>query len=700
MTMKVFQNAYKSKCQSCGTTLAPKSGFVVQMNGAYKGCCNSTACIGQAPQAVQNAIYAFASPKMEITSQGLITMPYNPDALPILRGMPGARWNGAQWQVSTEAKDRKRVVEGCKRLGLQMPEGFDVVEESNLVSQAIQRAQSAGAYSYQLEGVRFLSERDNALLADDMGLGKTFQSLNAVEGRAIVVCPATLKANWASEVKKWRSDLTPVVCKGRKGFKLPSEGEVVIINYDILPTEFTPTDKWGEDSENVSPAWREVLAKTTLIADEAHLCKSHKATRSKRTKVLSYLCGKSWAMTGTPLLSKGFDLWGVVSTFGMGREMFGGFKGFVRDMNAYQNTWGGWEFGTPDASVAEKLRRAMLRRTKSEVLTSLPPKTYQDVLCEITSKKLLKMTEKAMERLKALDGELPPFEEFSGLRAELAESRIPALLEMVESFEEAEEPVVVFSAHRAPIEALEGREGWKIIMGDTPHDEREMAVNLFQAGVLKGIACTIKAGGVGITLTKASKMIFCDLEWTPALNAQAEDRICRIGQTASNLQYIRLVSDCAMDIHVLNLLDKKKALIEASIEREVGAVSSETSKIEIREETPEEAKKRAQEESEAQATEKVLQNLPQYASRARALPPVDLMTQAEILQGVHTLLSVCDGAQAQDSRGFNKPDSLTMKEIWRSGLLRDLAQQDLLRFAWTTLLKYRGQIQSVTPSLF
>ena len=707
--MRVFKNKFAKKCAVCKTPVAEGQGFTYQpQGGGYTTICNSSVCLDASPAQVK-ALLSAPSVR-EINAQGEIKMPYEADALPILRGMPGARWNSQAkcWTVSLAPKDRERVMEGVRRLNLSFPVGFDGVQQDSSVMDAISRAKDGGAYTYQLDGVKFLSSHDNCLLADDMGLGKTLQALMAIEdgGRAIVLCPATLKLNWANEVRKWRSDLSPVVCKGRKGFKLPQANEVVIINYEILPTEMTPTSKWGDDSENVPQAWRDVLAQTTLIADEAHLCKSHKAIRSKRTKVLSNLCKRSWAMTGTPLLSKGFDLWGVVSTFGMGRTIFGGFKGFIRDMNAYQNGWGGWEFGTPNPCVPEKLRRVMLRRTKTEVLTNLPPKTYQDVLVEVGSKRLLKMSEKMLEAMKENGSNaIPDFSEFSRIRAELAESRISALEEMVESFEEANEPVVVFSAHRAPIEAMAKRDGWAVIMGDTHQSDREDAVQAFQAGMLKGIACTIKAGGVGITLTKASKMIFCDQEWNPALNLQAEDRICRIGQTASNLQYIRLVSDCAMDLHVLKLIDKKKALIEASIENECGALTSTatTKGVAIKQETREERDARIAKAVQQDAQNAVSNQLPVWAS---TIPTkilnrsVDANLQTQIITASESLDRVCDGACDEDGLGFNKPDSYVMKNINSSGLLHDLSQQDLLKFAWSKLLKHRGQVGSIAPSLY
>ena len=707
--MRVFKNRYAKKCKVCSTPVGEGQGFTYQPNGGgYTTICNSSLCVDASPAQVKTILSAPS--RREITAQGQIFMPYEADALPILRGMPGARFNRDLkcWEVSLAPRDRERVMEGVRRLNLSFPQGFDGVQHDTTVLDAIKRAKDGGAYPYQLDGVKFLASHDNCLLADDMGLGKTLQSLMAIEsgGRAIVICPATLKINWSNEVGKWRPDLSPVICKGRKGFKLPKANEVVIINFDILPQELTPTDKWGEESTNVPQAWREVLEQTTLIVDEAHNCKSHKAMRSKRTKVLSNLCKKSWAMTGTPLLSKGFDLWGVVSTFGMGRTVFGGFNGFVRSMNAHKNYYGGWEFGTPDPSVPEKLRRVMLRRTKSEVLTNLPPKTYQDVLVDVSSKRLLKMSDKMLEAMKAHGSDnIPDFSEFSRVRAELASDRIKALEEMVESFEDANEPVVVFSAHRAPIEAMANRYGWGVIMGDTHQSDREDVVQAFQAGMLKGIACTIKAGGVGITLTKASKMIFVDQEWNPALNLQAEDRICRIGQTATNLQYIRLVSDCAMDMHVLKLIDKKKAMIEASIENECKALTS-TAKTKggvINQETREERDARMAKAIQKDAIDRVSS---QISTWVRSVPSkirntqVDADLQAQIIIASEKLSMACDGAKEDDGIGFNKPDSYVMRNINSSGLLHDLDQQELLKFTWSKLLKYRGQVGSVAPSLF
>jgi hypothetical protein len=83
----------------------------------------------------------------------------------------------------------------------------------------------------------------------------------------------------------------------------------------------------------------------------------------------------------------------------------------------------------------------------------------------------------------------------------------------------------------APVEEVGNRDGWAAITGDTPPARRADIVAAFQAGELKGLALTITAGGLGLTLTRAAHAMFCGLNWMSANNAQADDRLCRIGQT-------------------------------------------------------------------------------------------------------------------------------------------------------------------------
>ena len=100
------------------------------------------------------------------------------------------------------------------------------------------------------------------------------------------------------------------------------------------------------------------------------------------------------------------------------------------------------------------------------------------------------------------------------------------------------------------------------ITGSDKAADREESVRQFQAGELKGIACTIKAGGVGITLTRSHQVVFVDMDWTPANNLQAEDRACRIGQT-KGVVISKLVADHTLDKKLTWILIEKMKLITA-----------------------------------------------------------------------------------------------------------------------------------------
>ncbi|NDB84784.1 MAG: DEAD/DEAH box helicase, partial [Alphaproteobacteria bacterium] len=239
-----------------------------------------------------------------------------------------------------------------------------------------------------------------------------------------------------------------------------------------------------------------------------------------------------------------------------------------------RNSLYGVNWGNPRAEVPEILKRVCLRRQRKDVLPDLPEKTYNNIQVELDLVKDREAIQVANEIEEAivkngisdedlLKGEGIEFETMARARRLLATAKIDSMLEMIEEYEEAEQPVVVFSAHRDPVEVFRNREGWAIINGDTTPENRTKIENDFQSGKLKGVACTIKAGGVSITLTNAHIAIFTDLEWTPALNLQAEDRICRIGQTRGVIVN-KLVVNHPLDNRIANILAKKQNLISKS----------------------------------------------------------------------------------------------------------------------------------------
>lgn len=455
--------------------------------------------------------------------------------------------DGIQTAVSTTVSAIQDATERADRLDAQL------------------KARGLGLYRFQRSGVRWLASRTNCLLNDPMGVGKTIQALTALpEGAAVlVVAPAVAKGVWRREIAKWRPDLTCRVLSGRGNFAWPTPGEVVVVNYDILPEDVT------EPPSNV-----------VVICDEAHVLKNHKTQRSVRcakiNKKVRSTGGRTWLLTATPILNRPTELWSLLQQAGLADESFGGWYRFIDAFNGCPGQWGGYTWGTPKPEAAEMLARVSLRREKADVLPDMPAKTVEEVPVDLTKQDARELDaivdeiggveaiEAAMRASIKEGKEAVDFQKLSRARATLAKAKIPALMEIVESAEEQNEPLVVFSAHRAPIDMLGARPGWATITGDTSPEARTEIENDFQAGKLLGVACTIKAGGVAITLTRAHMAVFVDREWTPALNEQAEDRIHRIGQT-SGVLIRHLVGEHWLDKRIAQLLAVKSDIIDNSV---------------------------------------------------------------------------------------------------------------------------------------
>lgn len=568
--------------------------------------------------------------------------------------------------------------------------------------------------------------------------GKTIETLCALprEGElppVLCIVPNVVKHNWLDEAATWAPMYRRTALSGRNSFRWPQPGEIVAINYDILPLEAeAPTRKTKKEEKPEAAMAREAAhLKFTasaprglvVVIDEAHNCRNNSA-RTRRVRGIVGCASRAWGLTGTPLLNHPDQLWRVLQSLDLAGLVFGGWNNFTRLFHASRNRWGGWVWGAPMPEVPERLRRAMLRRIKAEVLPDLPAKRYQVLTCngigEAMRRELDRLWEEWQEVVQG-DEDLPPFEKFSEIRQKLAAARTPAVLEWVEPYEDAGEPLVVFSAHRAPIDELGKREGWATITGDTPAAKRTEIVARFQAGELRGVACTIVAAGVGLTLTRAATALFVDLDWTPALNIQAQDRLHRIGQTAQSVLYVRMVSDHPLDLHIQSLIAKKMEMIAASIERLVkvdpaalaaqpGGVgagivdpgirldSAEDTRAAIlraadalRDAEAQEQKREARERCQS-ITVRQREKLGAEAPELK-LTPTRVQT---IKDALDAMLGVCDGAVEKDGVGFNKPDAVRSRWLKVLGL----DDEDAQRCALSMLQGYRRQLGERFPCLW
>lgn len=429
---------------------------------------------------------------------------------------------------------------------------------------------------YQVRGAAWLGARRSALLADEMGLGKTIQVLASIapsEG-AIVVAPASVLGVWMSEARRWRPDLTPAIVRGRAALAAwPAPGHLTIVSYETI----------GKTPPAGAPA-----GPVVLVADEAHRLKGgRKVARVARYRALREAVlaagGRSVALTGTPLAARPTDLWSVLESVSpeAAREAFGSWSQFVRLMGGREGDYGTEWTGPRDESVPGRLARVILRRTKSECGGDLPPKAWSSRVVDVEASDVRKAEDGIVRfsggGLRDLQASVS-FERMSAARAALAAAKIPAMLDVVAEYEEAETPVIVWSAHLAPLDALRSREGWAVIDGATPPERRTEIAARFQAGKLRGLACSIHAAGTGLTLTYASTAIFVDRAWNPSDNSQAEDRIHRIGQSAP-VQIVDLVAEGSwLDERLAEILADKTAMIADS---GLAGTVEETPEVEI-----------------------------------------------------------------------------------------------------------------------
>lgn len=362
-------------------------------------------------------------------------------------------------------------------------------------------------------------------------------------------------------------------CSG--SFRWPLPGELVIVNYDIV----TP-----DDIEAAGPA----PAGVDVTIDEGHVVKNARSIRAHAIKAVCAAVeasgGRRLMCTATPICNRPLELRAVLDAIGAFRAAFSSWTAFERAFGGAVRS--AEAEPTEEATIA--LARVSLRRTKKDVAKDLPSLSVvvQPVELEGQAAELAAAVEAHLRPAvdAALAGIDPADEEamskaieaalragseigeMSAARKVLALAKLPAAMQIVEACEDAGQPLIVASAHRDVCEHLAKRKGWAMIAGGVPEAERTRIIADFQAGKLRGIAMTIKAGGVGITLTRAAHMVAVDLEWNPALNEQLFARIHRIGQTLPCLVTV-LRGNAWIEDRLAELLALKARMISATVDR-------------------------------------------------------------------------------------------------------------------------------------
>ena len=486
--------------------------------------------------------------------------------------------------------------------------------------QEFQEREGKSFFPFQRTDIVWLAQRHGALMLHEMRLGKTMMALTALPAGAptLVVCPASVKGVWVGQARTFRPQIKTTVLEGRDSFRWPNPGggEMVILNYDILPDVhdrdrcdgYLPAKPCtgcreeydysgpevkttydghlptctGELARARCPGCHPILNQAppgvVEIYDEAHRIKNRSSKRTISAGALAdagrSVDGYVWLLTGTPLENTPPELWTIMQIAGVASEAFpGGWKEFAEAFGGALESRGSKHFYVwkdPKPEAAEGIRKIARRRLRSQVWAQLPAKTWNRIVVPIDRAVLEKaeiVTQRAggLERLLAmLEKDKPELGDISRMREELASAKIPFLLEYLKD-REVVEPVVVFSMHRRPIDLLARKKGWASIVGGMKSSLRTEIVRSFQAGELVGVACTIQAAGEGLDLSIASEAIFVDLSYKPTANAQAEDRLVHV-ERPRKLLYTIFEADHVIDRRTIDICMRKRKLIVSTVD--------------------------------------------------------------------------------------------------------------------------------------
>jgi len=467
---------------------------------------------------------------------------------------------------------------------------------------------AAALAPFQRKGVMFVHQKKGrALIADEMGLGKTIQAIASAvlykdEWPCLVVCPAGAAFHWKQEFYTWLESefLQPedvaLLQTSKNG--LPEHAKIYILSYTLCGILGPQLEK-----KNFQ----------VVIADECHYLKSPSATRTQNVLPILAKAKRAILLSGTPALSRPIELFTQLQA--LDPDSWQSLHDY--GMRYCEGKKGRYGMDYSGASHIDELHTIlsssiMVRRLKKDILTQLPPKRRHlitvpveddDLRLELKTKlDIFSMSSSqcgmfASEAIQKRDGEMDE----SVFAVENSVAHIvykssskynqdgkTLLMQMFQQTGKAKVPAVVahltsllddilcgkillFAHHKEVLDALEAhlkhkRVGYVRIDGNTRPKQRHSNVQAFQTDPACRVALlSIVAAGVAITLTAASRVIFAELYWTPALLFQAEDRCHRIGQTSVvNIEY--LVAQNTLDDCLWPMIRKKMQLLGDLIE--------------------------------------------------------------------------------------------------------------------------------------
>ncbi len=441
-------------------------------------------------------------------------------------------------------------------------------------------------YSYQTEGVAFMVGTGRCLLADDMGLGKTLQAITAASwlrrdkevDRVLIVCPASLKHQWAREIERFTGEEALVVQgnPGARHVQYRKGTAFLIVNYELILRDLSIIN--------------EVFRPDLLILDEAQRIKNWRTKIASAIKLIPTTF--AFVLTGTPLENRLEDLYSLMQV--VNPQILGPLWKYLLDFHITDER--GKVLGYRNLSeLRRRIQPAMLRRDRRLVRDQLPDRieTRLDVPMNGRQRELHDSALSAAGHLAQIAKRRPltPSEQ-NRLMASLQAARMacnsaslvdeeailpsPKLEELVNILDELclqnGLKVVVFSQWERMTRMVEERItsmgiGSVRLHGGVPTQKRGELMDRFRIDDSIQVFISTDAGGVGLNLQSGSALVNMDIPWNPAVLEQRNARIHRLGQT-NKVQIIKLVAEDSYEENVLAMVMNKQNLFDNVIDPE------------------------------------------------------------------------------------------------------------------------------------
>lgn len=455
---------------------------------------------------------------------------------------------------------------------------------------------------YQIDGVKWLLGHFNsnmgACLADDMGLGKTLQTLSVLVSvqeqlgfttkttnfdlfanettiereplKALIVLPSSLVFNWFNEAGKFTPHFSKMQYVGNDRKSLASRidsTDLIFTSYSIIHRDISVLEKYDF---------------RYLILDESQYIKNKNSKIFKAINKIS--TGHKIALSGTPIENSLDDLWSQMQF--INPEILGSYAFFMEN---FKNPIEKKQNEEVLAELKNLIQPYILRRTKEQVLKDLPELTEQIYYCDMDpeqEKLYEKEKSKARNFLLKTDGspdkisiintlmklrQLSNHPKMVDADSEIDSGKFIAVTNYLENLVKAKQKVIIFSSFVTNLSfytdwCKENKIEFCEITGETPADKREQQVKLFQEKENPLLFfISLKAGGVGLNITKASYVLFLDPWWNPFAEKQGVGRAHRIGQM-NKVNVIRFISKNTVEEKIIKLQENKKLLSDSLLE--------------------------------------------------------------------------------------------------------------------------------------